>query len=73
MNDLGNVPIAFSTVSDDNLISLLIVTRNRMLFPFLYDCGLLLYSDDKFDNTKNWKVLIVRFIKDSQKFDEQTF
>ena len=58
MNDLGNVPIAFSTVSDDNLISLLIVIRNGMLFPFLYDYGLLLYSDDKFDNTKNWKVLI---------------
>ena len=47
----------FSTVSDINLISLF------------------LYGDGKFNDTKNRKVLMSasRFIKDSQKFDEQLF
>ena len=35
MNVLGNIPIAFSTVSDDNLISLLIVIRTGILFPYI--------------------------------------
>ena len=54
MNDLENIPISFSKVSDNNLISLL------------------LHGDDKFDDTKNRKILIptIRIIKDSQKFDE---
>ena len=34
MNDLENIPISFSAVSDNNLINLL------------------LYDDDKFDDTK---------------------
>ena len=46
MNDLENIPISFSTVSD-NLISLL---------P---------YSDGKFDDVKNRKILVpnIKFIK----------
>ena len=50
MNDLENIPIFFSTVSDNNLISLL------------------LYSVDKFDDTKNRKMFLstIRFIKDSE-------
>ena len=46
MNDLENIPISFSTVSDNNLISLL------------------LYGDDKFDDTKSRKILMstIRFI-----------
>ena len=42
-------------VSDNNLISLL------------------LHGDDKFDDAKNQKILMstIRFIKDSQRFDEQ--
>ena len=54
MNDLENIPISFSKVSDNNLISLF------------------LHGDDKFDDTKNRKILIptIRIIKDSQKFDE---
>ena len=50
MNDLENIPIFFSTVSDNNLISLL------------------LYSVDKFDDTKNRKMLLstIRFIEDSE-------
>ena len=57
MNDLENVSISFSAVTKNNLISL----------P--------LYDDDKFNNTKNKKILMstIRFIKDSQRFDEQLF
>ena len=57
MNDLEIILIPFSTVCDNNLISLL------------------LYAYDKFDDTKNWKMLMstIRFIKDSQRFDEQLF
>ena len=41
MNDLEkNIPISFSEVSDNNLISFL------------------LYGNNKFDNTKNWKILL---------------
>ena len=36
MNDLENIPMSISTVSDNNLIILL------------------LYNDDKFDDTKNF-------------------
>ena len=56
-NDLENVPISFSTVSNNNLISWL------------------LYGDDKFDDTKNRKILMstIRFAKDSQRFDEELF
>ena len=55
MNDLANIPIFFSVVSDNNLISLL------------------LYDDDKFDDTKDKTTLIstIRFIKDSQRLDEK--
>ena len=55
MNDLENVPISFSMASDNNLISLL------------------LYGGDKVDDTKYRKILMstIRFIKDSQGFDEQ--
>ena len=37
--------------------------------------SLLLHGDDKFDGTKNRKTLMLtfRFIKDSQRFDEQLF
>ena len=44
-------------VSDNNLISLLV------------------HGDDKFDDTKNQKILMstLRFIKDSQRLDEQLF
>ena len=47
MNDLENVPISFSTVSDNNLISLL------------------LYGNERFNDTKNKKMLMstIRFIK----------
>ena len=47
MNDLENIPISFSTVSDNNLISLL------------------LYGNEKLDDTKNQKMLMptIRFIK----------
>ena len=57
MNDLEIILIPFSTVCDNNLISLL------------------LYGDDTFDETKNRKILMstIRFIKDSQRFDEQLF
>ena len=57
MNDLENIPISLSTVSDNSLFSLL------------------LCSDDKFDDTKNRKLLMstIRVIKDSQKFEEQLF
>ena len=40
MNDLENIPISFSAVSDNNLINLL------------------LYDDDKFDDTKNRKIIM---------------
>ena len=55
MNDLANIPIFLSVVSDNNLISLL------------------LYDDDKFDDTKDKTTLIstIRFIKDSQRLDEK--
>ena len=54
MNDLEIIPISFSTISDSDLISLL------------------LYVDDKFDDAKNRKLLMltVRFILDSQRFNE---
>ena len=54
MNDLEIIPISFSTISDSYLISLL------------------LYVDDKFDDAKNRKLLMltVRFILDSQRFNE---
>ena len=53
MNDLENIPISFSTVVDNNQISMS------------------LYGNDKFDNTKNQKLLIstIRFVKDPQRFD----
>ena len=37
--------------------------------------SLLLYSDDKFSDTKNRKILLsaIRFINDLQRFDEQLF
>ena len=37
--------------------------------------GLLLHGDDKFDDKKNKEILMstIRFIKDSQRFDEQLF
>ena len=55
MNDLENLPISFSKVSDKNLISSL------------------LHGDDKFNDTKNRKILMstIRIIKYSQRFDEQ--
>ena len=55
MSDLENIPICFSTLSGNNLISLL------------------LYGVDKFDDTKDGKILIstIRFIKDSQRFNEK--
>ena len=55
MHDLENIPISFFTVRDKNLISLF------------------LYGDDKFDDAKNRKILMstIRFIKDSQKLDEE--
>ena len=57
MNDLKNIFICFSTVSHNNLISLV------------------LYGVDKFDDIKNRKILMptIRFIKNSQRFDEQFF
>ena len=60
MNDLENIPIPLSMVNDKSVISLL------------------LYGIDKFHdtkNTKNRKILIssIRFIKDSQRFDEELF
>ena len=53
MNDLEIIRISFSTISDSDLISLL------------------LYVDDKFDDAKNRKLLMltVRFILDSQRFN----
>ena len=57
MNDLENIPISFSTVVDNNQISMF------------------LYGNDKFDNTKNQKLLIstIRFVKDPQRFDYQLY
>lgn len=57
MNDLENIPISFSMISDSNVISLL------------------LYDGDKFDDTNSQKIVMstIRFIKNSQKFDEQLF
>ena len=57
MNDLENIPISFSMISDSNVISLL------------------LYDGDKFDDTNSQKIVMstTRFIKNSQKFDEQLF
>ena len=57
MNDLEIILIPFSTICDNNLISLL------------------LYGDDTFDETKNRKILMstIRFIKNSQRSDEQLF
>ena len=57
MHDLENIPISFFTVRDKNLISLF------------------LYGDDKFDDAKNRKILMstIRFIKDSQKLDEERY
>lgn len=58
MNDMENISISFSMVSDNNVISLLL-------------CG-----DGKFDDKKNRKILLmstIRFIKDSQRLDEQLF
>ena len=57
LNDLDNIPIFLSTVSDNSLISLL------------------LYGDDKLNDTKNQEKLMstIRFIKDPQSFDEQIF
>ena len=57
MYDLENIRISFFTVSDNSLISL--------------D----LYCIDKFDDIKYWKILMstIRFIKDSQRFDNQFF
>ena len=55
MNNLENITICFSAVSDNNPISFL------------------LYGGDKFDNTKNRRILIsaIRFIKDSLRSGEQ--
>ena len=55
MYDLENIRISFFTVSDNSLISL--------------D----LYGIDKFDDIKYRKILMstIRFIKDSQRFDNQ--
>ena len=58
MNDMENISISFSMVSDNNVISLLL-------------CG-----DGKFHDKKNRKILLmstIRFIKDSQRLDEQLF
>ena len=57
MNDLENILLAFSKVSDNNQISLF------------------LYGDDKFNDTRIKKIVMsnIRFIKDSQTFDEQPF
>ena len=57
MHELENILISFFTVSDNNLISL--------------D----LYGIDKFDDIKYRKKLMstIRFIKDSQRFDNQFF
>lgn len=57
MNYLANISNFFYMVSDNNLISLLV------------------HGDDKFDDTKNQKILMstLRFIKDSQRLDEQLF
>ena len=37
--------------------------------------SLLLYGDDKFDDTKNRKILMsaIRFVKDSESFKQQLF
>ena len=57
MNDLENILLAFSKVSDNNQISLF------------------LYGDDKFNDTRIKKIVMsnIRFVKDSQRFDEQPF
>lgn len=57
MNYLANISNFFYMVSDNNLISLLV------------------HGDDKFDDTRNQKILMstLRFIKDSQRLDEQLF
>ena len=57
MNDLENILLAFSKVSDNNQISLF------------------LYGDDKFNDTRIKEIVMsnIRFIKDSQRFDEQPF
>ena len=57
MNDLENILLAFSKVSDNNQISFF------------------LYGDDKFNDTRIKKIVMsnIRFIKDSQTFDEQPF
>ena len=57
MNYLANISNFFYMFSDNNLISLLV------------------HGDDKFDDTKNQKILMstLRFIKDSQRLDEQLF
>ena len=57
MYDLENIRISFFTVSDNSLINL--------------D----LYGIDKFDDIKYRKILMstIRFIKDSQRFDNQFF
>ena len=59
MNDLENIPISFSTVSDNNVISLLVYDR----------------FDDRFDDTKNWKMLMstITSLKDSEIIYEQLF
>ena len=44
-------------------------------FSAVIDDNLILYGDDKFDDTKNRKILLstLRVIEDSQRFDEQLF
>ena len=59
MNDLENILISFSTVSDNNVISLLVYDR----------------FDDRFDDTKNRKILMstITSLKDSEIIYEQLF
>ena len=57
MNDLGNIPISFSTVSDTNPVSLLLYGDDKF---------------DNAKNRKTL-MSTIRFINDSRRFNEQLF
>ena len=54
MDELNKIDISFSTLNENKLIDLI------------------LYGSDKFDDKKNYNILMstIKFIKDSQRFDE---
>ena len=54
MDELNEIDFSFSTLNENKLIDLI------------------LYDSDKFDDKKNYNILMstIKFIKDSQRFDE---